>query len=414
MVQTVVMPDVVVIGAGMAGAATTWALARRGRSVLLVDRFARGHDRGSSHGAERIFRFGYTDPAYVTLAQESLAGWHLAAGGCRTAPAHASGVVDHGDDAELARGGVSVCCGRSAYRDDDAVRRQRRDGPGVRFDGPVLHQPDGGRVRSDLTLEACWDQAVDAGAEIRFEAPVRTVRRTGSGVAVTVGDDVVTARVAVVAAAGWSSELLEPDVAARLVPPITVTAETVAFFQPTRGPWPSFIQRGDTLAYGLGTPDGLVKAGLHGVGPEIDPDDRPSQVPGAVEALEEYAREWLPGVEPTALRSTVCLYASSATDDFVLDRDGPIVVGVGFGGHGFKFTPAIGERLADLADEALGLRPAGTNPFAAARLAGITGQRTPGGEVAATRAASACRRRCHHDSMAPEVELVGCRCQPLS
>ena len=201
-----------------------------------------------------------------------------------------------------------------------------------------------------------------------------TVRRTGSGVAVTVGGDVVTARVAVVAAAGWSSGLLEPDVAAKLVPPITVTAETVAFFQPTRGPWPSFIQRGDTLAYGLGTPDGLVKAGLHGVGPEIDPDDRPSQVPGAVEALEEYAREWLPGVEPTALRSTVCLYASSATDDFVLDRDGPIVVGVGFGGHGFKFTPAIGERLADLADEALGLRPAGTNPFTAARLEGITGQ----------------------------------------
>jgi sarcosine oxidase len=68
------MRDVVVVGAGMAGAATTWALARRGRSVLLVDRFARGHDRGSSHGAERIFRFGYTDPAYVTLAQQSWAG----------------------------------------------------------------------------------------------------------------------------------------------------------------------------------------------------------------------------------------------------------------------------------------------------------------------------------------------------
>ena len=74
------------------------------------------------------------------------------------------------------------------------------------------------------------------------------------------------------------------------------------------------------------------------------------------------------------MRSTVCLYASSATDDFVLDRDGPIVVGVGFGGHGFKFTPAIGERLADLADEALGLRPAGARPFAADRLAGITDQ----------------------------------------
>ena len=122
----------------------------------------------------------------------------------------------------------------------------------------------------------------------------------------------------------------------------------------------------------LGSPDGLVKAGLHGIGPVIDPDDRPARVPTAVDALEAYARAWLPGVEATAVRSTVCLYASSPTDDFVLDRAGPIVVGVGFGGHGFKFAPAVGVRLADLADEALGLGSAGTRVFAAGRLAGRT------------------------------------------
>ena len=341
--------------------------------MLLVDRFARGHDRGSSHGAERIFRFGYTDAAYVTLAQESLAGWHLLQARAGKPLLHASGVVDHGDDAELVA--VEAACAAAEVRVEmlTALEAAAR-WPGMRFDGPVLYQPDGGRVDADRTLNACWDQAVDAGAEIRFEAPVGAVRRAGSGVEVTIGGDVVTARVAVVTAAGWSSGLLEPDVAAKLVPAITVTAETVAFFQPTIGPWPGFIQRGDPLAYGLGTPDGLVKAGLHGIGPVIDPDDRPARVPGAVEALEAYARDWLPGVEPEALRSTVCLYASSATDDFVLDRDGPIVVGVGFGGHGFKFTPAIGERLADLTDEALGLRAAGASPFAATRLAGITGQ----------------------------------------
>ena len=367
------MPDVVVIGAGMAGAATTWSLARRGRSVVLVDRFARGHDRGSSHGAERIFRFGYTDPAYVTLAQESLTGWHQLQTGTADPLLHATGVVDHGDEAELSA--VHAACAAAGVRAEmltafEAAARW----PGMRFGGPVLHQPDGGRVDADRTLEACWDRAVDAGAEIRFEAPVGTVRRAGSGVEVSIGGDTVTARVAVVAAAGWSRSLLEPDVAATLIPPITVTAETVAFFRPTVRPWPSFIQRGEPLAYGLGTPDGLVKAGLHGIGPVIDPDQRPSEVPGAVRALEAYARDWLPGVEPKAVRSAVCLYASSATDDFVLDRDGPIVVGVGFGGHGFKFTPAIGERLADLTDEALGLRSVEARPFAAARLTGITAQ----------------------------------------
>lgn len=371
--QTGVMPDVVIIGAGMAGAATTWSLSRRGRSVLLVDRFARGHDRGSSHGAERVFRFGYTDPAYVTLAQESLAGWELLQAATGRPLLHAIGVVDHGDDAELVA--VEAACTTAGVRVEMLTAPEAASRwPGLRFDGPVLHQPDGGRVDADRTLDACWDQAVDAGAEIRFEAPVKSVRRAGSGVVVSIGDDTITARAAVVTTAGWSSAMLEPDVAATLVPTIKVTAVTVAFFQPTVGPWPGFIQRGDPLAYGLGTPDGLVKAGLHGTGPAIDPDDKPSEVPGAIEALEAYARDWLPGVVPEALRSTVCLYASSATDDFVLDRDGPIVVGVGFGGHGFKFAPAIGERLADLVDEALGLRQAGGNPFTATRLAGITAQ----------------------------------------
>ncbi len=368
------MPDVVVVGAGMAGASAARVLARRGRSVVLVDRHGRGHDRGSSHGAERIFRFGYTDAAYVTLAQESLPGWYdlqAAAGGPPLL--HLTGVVDHGDDADLAAM-VAACRAAGIRLDELTAAEASARWPGLRFDTNVVHQPDGGRVDADRTLAACWDQAARAGADVRFDAPVTAVRRVGGGVAVTIGGTVVAARVAVVAAAGWTSALLEPDVAGTLVPPIVVTAESVAWFRPTTGPWPSFIQRGDTVAYGLGSPDGLVKAGLHGSGPVIQPDGRPTRVPGAVEAIEAYARDWLPGVEPGAVRTTVCLYASTATDDFVLDRRGPVVVGVGFGGHGFKFAPAIGEHLADLADEALGLRSAGPRPFAADRLAGITGR----------------------------------------
>ena len=45
-----------------------------------------------------------------------------------------------------------------------------------------------------------------------------------------------------------------------------------------------------------------------------------------------------------------CTYTLTATEDFVLDRSGPIVVGAGFSGHGFKFTPTIGRILADLVE----------------------------------------------------------------
>ena len=50
-----------------------------------------------------------------------------------------------------------------------------------------------------------------------------------------------------------------------------------------------------------------------------------------------------------------CTYTTTPDEDFILDRIGPVVIGAGFSGHGFKFTPVVGRILADLAS---GTRPA--------------------------------------------------------
>ena len=68
--------EVVVIGGGIMGTATAWRLARRGHEVVLCEQFEIGHDRGSSHGPTRVFRFAYEDPLYVHLAQGALPLWH--------------------------------------------------------------------------------------------------------------------------------------------------------------------------------------------------------------------------------------------------------------------------------------------------------------------------------------------------
>src|SRR6478736_2055102 len=67
--------DIVVVGAGITGVATARSLAQTGRGVVLVEQFGLGHDRGSSHGASRIFRLSYPDPHYVRLAQGALQSW---------------------------------------------------------------------------------------------------------------------------------------------------------------------------------------------------------------------------------------------------------------------------------------------------------------------------------------------------
>src|SRR5512141_921310 len=67
--------EVVVVGAGIMGAATARALALRGRDVLLVEQFEVGHEHGSSHGRSRIVRLAYPEVEFVELAREGFAGW---------------------------------------------------------------------------------------------------------------------------------------------------------------------------------------------------------------------------------------------------------------------------------------------------------------------------------------------------
>jgi sarcosine oxidase len=94
-----------------------------------------------------------------------------------------------------------------------------------------------------------------------------------------------------------------------------------------------------------------VKVGDHGTGPVVDPDHRTFEPdPEAWARLLDAFAHWFPGLEVATAESSTCLYATTPTDDFVLDRRGPVVVAAGFGGHGFKFGPAIGRIVADLVD----------------------------------------------------------------
>ena len=61
--------EVAVISGGVMGAASAWALARRGLRVGLFEQFTPGHALGASHGRARIFRLAHPDQLYVRFAQ---------------------------------------------------------------------------------------------------------------------------------------------------------------------------------------------------------------------------------------------------------------------------------------------------------------------------------------------------------
>jgi sarcosine oxidase len=67
--------DIVIVGAGIFGLSTAYELARRGHSVLAIDRFGSGHPATSSTGASRSIRIAYDHPFYVELALEAIESW---------------------------------------------------------------------------------------------------------------------------------------------------------------------------------------------------------------------------------------------------------------------------------------------------------------------------------------------------
>src|SRR5215211_7123953 len=124
--------DVVVVGAGAMGSATAWHLARRGRSVALLERFERGHVRGSSHGGSRIFRLAYDDPHYVHLARAALTGWRELEEDTGEHLLDLTGGVDHGEAAAVERVAAALAGSGAAFEvlpPEAAAERW----PGMRF-----------------------------------------------------------------------------------------------------------------------------------------------------------------------------------------------------------------------------------------------------------------------------------------
>ena len=324
--------EVVVVGAGVMGLATARVLAVAGRRVTVLEQFRVGHDRGSSHGSSRIVRLSYPEARWVRLAQEAYPLWRqLEAESGRTL-LEQRGAIDLGDW-QPNRDALAACGVPFEVLDPSELARRF----GIADDGPALFQPDGGIARADLVLEALLAAAVAAGAELHEGVRVAAIDHHGDSV--TAGG--VHARAAVVTVGAWAPGLVSVDA--------TPTSETSSYFA-LEEPLPSVIDTrgGAGHGYALPAPGVGLKAGLHQSGLPVDPDLPLPPDAAILERTAEWVRRRFPGAGEL-VRSETCLYTTRAEDEFLLERRGRIVVGSACSGHGFKFAPAIGARLAALA-----------------------------------------------------------------
>jgi sarcosine oxidase len=139
---------------------------------------------------------------------------------------------------------------------------------------------------------------------------------------------------------------------------VTPTRETVAYFRRDGNRLPAVVElhpqtHGHAL-YSLYDPDHGLKAGVHHGGPATDPDDDAGPDPQLVARAAAWVQRHYADVDPEPVLTETCLYTNTVDERFLLERRGRIVIGSACSGHGFKFAPAVGERLAVLALSATG------------------------------------------------------------
>jgi sarcosine oxidase len=367
--------EVAIVGLGAMGSAAAYQLAMRGRRVVGFDRFHPPHTLGSSHGYTRIIREAYPEGAgYVPLVQRAYELWaDLEAASGRSLLTITGGlVIDSAGGAPSRTAIESASVGGIAIEELSAADVSERF-PSFRLndDQIAIYEPRAGVLSIEDCITAHLDGAATAGADLRFDTVVEGWTAGEGGFELTSSAGTVSAERLVLSAGPWLPGLL-----GRPSTSLTVERQVQCWFEPVGdGPRPVSIWPAATSgAYTIPDLGRGVKVAAHHGGVATSPDEVDRVVSDAdVEPLRPFIEQHLPGVSPTLRDASVCMYTNTPDEDFLIDvlpEDERIVVVSPCSGHGFKFSSAIGEAVAELVTTGAATQPLEAFRFDRAALAG--------------------------------------------
>ncbi len=343
------------------GSAALACAAQRGLRAIGLEQFERGHEFGASSGRTRMIRKAYFEnAAYVPMVLRAYDKWRELEDLTGERLLHLTGLLMIGDpDSATIRGTLDAARVHGLRVENlDAADVARRF-PMFRMQSSdaALYEAEGGFVVPERAIAALLSVAESSGAILQFGTRVnRWNRLPAGGVRLALGDGshVDAARVALCAGPWLAS------VAQDLGVSVEIQRNVQHWFEPaepglSEGSFPSFFcDRADLPGRLYGFPDSGfgVKAALHGYGVLSSAQTLDREVH---ESDVEPVRRSLEAVVPSAagrhLGGKVCMYALTPDRHFIIaphPHDDRVVVAGGFSGHGFKFSPVVGEIVCDL------------------------------------------------------------------
>ncbi len=364
--------DTVVLGLGAMGCASLYQLALRGIPALGVEQFALGHQRGSTHGPTRVFRPFYANPLYVEMARAAQDEWQSLEQRTGIELLRLCGqLVLANPENDLYQAGLAAL--RKTHEAHEELTKAQLSSRfpmfGLSPGRVACWVPRAGFLEPDRSLEVLVSEARKAGATVLSSQKVVGLNPKSGGLEVATQDSRITCQRLICTGGSWTAALL-PTMNLNL----KITRQQKFHFrspdvrdmQPDRVP--VYVDH-DKGYYGFPVWRGILNVADDNLGDSVQPDEVDQEPdPEVRQNLTQWVEALFPERKWEHVHTETCLYTNTPDDDFILDRHpelSNVIVGAGFSGHGFKFTPFIGKLLVQLALEEtpeLDIRPLAMHP----------------------------------------------------
>jgi len=354
--------DVAVVGLGTLGSAAAYHAASKGAKVIGFEQFELGHVKGSSHDTSRIVRTSYDSPEYVALAKAAYEDWVdlEKASGLQLLTITGGLIFQPKDGALTAKAYMESLDANGVPYELLTNKELHKRWPQFRIPDNVeaVYTADTGIVHAGKSVATMQHLARFRGAILKESTRVDRLlpQAASKGVILETSRGQYHVDKVILTADAWTNDLLRP-IGAGI--PLQVSQEQVTYYKPTNtaafepARFPVWIWGGDMWFYGFpsyGEPS--IKAGRDQAENFMTPDQRTYvHSPELLQQLNLFMDDFIPDEGRQTLRTITCQYTVTPDRQFVispLKRHRDIIVGLG-AAHAFKFAPAFGRVLAELA-----------------------------------------------------------------
>ena len=344
---------VIIIGGGIVGLSTAWALARGGHEALLFEQGPLPHEGGASYDQHRLIRLPYADQVgYCAMVVDALKCWQRLWDDLGQSHYVETGSLAlssvEGDWADLSEQTLAHLGLDYATLDRKQIEALC---PFLQLPEGVtgLHNETGGLLFASRIVDSLIRDLRRRGVALRDESRIISVD-PGAG-AVTLEDGAQESAEAIVVAAGaWTAKLF-PELARRAVPhrQVVTYMEAPEAHAASWAEAPVMVHLLNEVDIYAAPPAGGSELKF-GCGQHRRPGDPDKLAPLAEGEAAEVAAAFAPLLRDFAdykvLRGQVCPYAISPEERFVTEQNGPVLLVGGCSGHMFKFGALMGEQLA--------------------------------------------------------------------